>query len=604
MMEYRKWEKGRLRPDGQPGFDTPSGRFEIASSILAEHGYDALPVYSEPAEGPQAALELARRYPLVFNSGARTKWDFRSQHHGVGRLAARNPHPLVHLNANDARVRGIATGDSVWVETPRGRLQYRAQVDDDIVPGAVEAAMGGGGPLGNDSWRSTNVNRLTDISRFDPISGFPIYKALLCEVVRIEAPAEMGATAAASRLPPDRPEEQEPTGTSPRLRRVYLDCNATTAPAPEVCDALDRAYRSNWANPSSIHAAGGLARAAVEEARRHGARLLNTTARRVIFTSGGSEADNLAILGLVEASGVRPAHVVTSTIEHPAVLRNCRALEQRGHNVSYLSVDRAGLVDPSSWAGILQPNMVLVTVMLANNETGVIQPIAELAAIARARGVAFHTDAVQAFGRIPVDVEALGIDLLSVSAHKLYGPKGIGALFVRKGIVLEPRLYGGGQESGLRAGTENVPGIVGLGRACDLAEMSFGDGTPGRIAALRDRLEAGILDRVPGAKRIGVIQPRLPNTTNLTLPGIRGESLVLALDRRGIRCSSGSACRAGNPDPSHGLLAMGLTIEEAHCTARFSLGRDNSAREIDYVLEELDRTLRDTFQAVRFAGCR
>ena len=605
MMEYRKWEKGRLRPDGQPGFDTPSGRFEIASSILAEHGYDPLPVYTEPAEGPLAAPALARRYPLVFNSGARTKWDFRSQHHGVRRLAARNPHPRVHLNTIDAQARGIADGDRVYVETPRGRLEYLAQVDDDIVPGAVEAAMGGGGPLGADSWRSTNVNRLTDLARFDPISGFPVYKTLLCEVVRVAAAGEGREGAAAPTLPPvGEQEEAAPPAAAAPLRQVYLDSNATTPPAPQVCDALDQAYRAIWANPSSIHAAGGLARAAVEDARRHIARMLDTTARRVIFTSGGSEADNLAILGRVAASGVRPAHVVTSTIEHPAVLRTCQALEARGHAVSYLAVDHAGLVDPGALAAALRPNTVLVTVMLANNETGVIQPIAELAAIAGARGVHFHTDAVQAFGRIPIDVAALGVDLLSVSAHKLYGPKGIGALFVRKGIVLEPQLYGGGQEGGQRAGTENVPGIIGFGRACDLAEMAFVDGTPRRIAALRDRLEAGVLDLVPGARRNGAAAPRLPNTSNLSLPGIRGESLVLELDRHGIRCSSGSACRAGHPDPSHALLAMGLTVEEAHCAVRFSLGRDTSAEDIDYVLGTLDHTLRDTFAAVRFVGCR
>ncbi|WP_295449267.1 aminotransferase class V-fold PLP-dependent enzyme [uncultured Thiodictyon sp.] len=604
MMEYHKWEKGRLRPDGQPGFDTPSGRFEIASSILAEHGYDALPVYTEPAEGPQAAPELARRYPLVFNSGARTQWDFRSQHHGVPRLAARNPEPRVHLNTCDAQARGIADGKRVWVETPRGRLQYLAQVDDDIVPGAVEAAMGGGGPLGAERWRATNVNRLTDLSRFDPISGFPVYKTLLCEVVRAEGSTDAGGGGTAFAPPPDAEREAVARPAAAPLRNVYLDCNATTPPAPAVCDALDQAQRATWANPSSIHAAGGLARGAVEDARRRVAHLLNTTARRVLFTSGGSEADNLAILGIVEASGVRPAHVVTTAIEHPAVLRTCRALEACGHAVSYLPVDGAGRVDPGALAAALRPNTVLVSVMLANNETGVIQPIAELAAIARARGVPFHTDAVQAFGRIPVDVAALGVDLLSVSAHKLYGPKGIGALFVRKGIVLEPRLYGGGQEGGLRAGTENVPGIIGFGRACDLAEIAFGDGTPGRIAALRDRLEAGVLRLVPGARRNGDAAPRLPNTSNLSLRGIRGESLVLELDRHGIRCSSGSACRAGHPDPSHALLAMGLTVEEAHCAVRFSLGRDTTAADIDYVLMVLDRTLRDTFQAVRFVGCR
>ncbi len=345
--------------------------------------------------------------------------------------------------------------------------------------------------------------------------------------------------------------------------------------------------RQEAGNPSSIHTAGSRARAAVEGARRKVAQALNCTARRIIFTGGGSEADNLAIQGVARARRGRGRHLVTSTIEHPAVLAACRALEKEGWQVSCVPVNREGLVEAGTFAAALRPDTVLASIMLANNETGAIQPVRELARLARERGVLFHTDAVQALGKIPLNVEELGVDLLALSAHKVHGPKGVGALYVREGVELVPLVHGGGQERGLRAGTENVPGIVGFGKACEIAGRRLQAGEMRRVRALRDRLEAGIREIHPGAVRNGPERERLPNTLNLTLPGVRGESLVLFLDRRGICFSSGSACKSGHPDPSHALLAMGLSPEQAHCAVRFSLGPGNTEEEIDYVLESL-----------------
>ncbi|MFW5741535.1 MAG: aminotransferase class V-fold PLP-dependent enzyme, partial [Myxococcota bacterium] len=312
MMQYKKWEKGKLRRDGAPGFDTPTGKFEIASTILAEHGYDPLPVYTEPAEGPLAQPALAERYPLVFNSGARTRFDFRSQHHGIPALVKNNPEPTVWLNTRDARQRGIQHGDWAWVETPRGRLRFRAVVTDDIVQGAVDAAMGGGGPNGPEVWRETNVNELTDLTRMDPISGFPIYKTLLCEVTLAGTSDEQMVSRAS-----EAPAAQRPDRTATPLRKVYLDHNATTPVAAEVAEAMIPFLTEHWGNPSSIHTVGNQARKAVELARRVVAELLNCTARRIVFTSGGSEANNLAIAGVVRRT--TPGHVITSSVEHPAV---------------------------------------------------------------------------------------------------------------------------------------------------------------------------------------------------------------------------------------------------------------------------------------------
>ncbi|MCP5066640.1 MAG: aminotransferase class V-fold PLP-dependent enzyme [bacterium] len=625
MMQYKKWEKGGLREDGQTGFATPSGKFEIASSILEEHGYDPLPIYTEVSEGPIARPDLARKYPLVFNSGARIFADFRSQHHGVAILSERARDPQVTLHVEDARTRGIESGAWVWVETPRGRARFRADVTDDIVPGAIDANMGGGGPLGSESWQECNVNDLTDLQNYDPISGFPVYKALLCEVVPCDAgPAEEQAQGGGPDAGdhPERNAEHPPEtrdslrsdapggGRAPTLtpeperREVYLDHNASTPVAGEVLQAMLPFLGDEGGNPSSIHGRGAASRLAVEAARRGLANLINCTARRIVFTAGGTEANNLAIQGVARSDLRKGGHLITSAVEHPAVLETCTALDAAGFETTILPVDSNGLVDPSSLEAALRPDTVLVSVMLANNELGTIQPIAELAKICHEHGVLIHTDAVQALGKIPVDVDDLGVDLLSVSSHKLNGPKGVGALYVKRGLELLPLMHGGGQERGLRAGTENVAGIVGFGKACELAQRRENAGGRERVASLRDRLERGMCRRIEGARISGAGAPRTPNTANLVLPGMRGESLVLALDRHGVYFSSGSACKSGNPDPSHVLRAVGLSDEDAHCSVRLSLGVGTTGEDIEYVLEVFDRVIEHSQSALRFVGCR
>lgn len=605
MMQYRKWEKGLLRPDGAPGFNTPSGKFEIASSMLAEHGYPPLPVYTEPGEGPLADPLLARAYPLVFNSGARNPHDFRSQHHGVAGLSDAQPEPPVTMNRQDAARLQIADGERVWVETPRGKALFVAFVTDDIAPGCVDAAMGGGGPLGREAWRVCNVNDLTDPKRYDPISGFPVYKTLLCRVTKADQTQSAPPVVEAEKEKGDRLLLSPSVRSPPAPHRVvYLDHNATTPVDPAVREAMLPFLGEEYGNASSIHGAGSRARAAIDAARRAVAQALNCTARRIIFTGGGSEADNLAIRGALLASDGSRRHLVTSSIEHPAVLATCRVLEAQGYELTVLPVHRKGVVEPEALERALRDDTLLVSVMLANNETGALQPVAELAQIAHRRGAIFHCDAVQVLGKLELDVERLGVDLLSLSSHKVHGPKGVGALYVGRGVSLQPLITGGGQERGLRAGTENVPGIVGFARAVELGLQRFYAGEPARIAVLRDRLEKGILELVPGARRNGPEVLRLPNTCNVYLPGIRGESLVLHLDRMGIAISSGSACKSGNPDPSHALLAMGLTAQEAHCSVRFSLGRANTEEDVAYVLSCLKELLRDTAETVRFVACR
>jgi cysteine sulfinate desulfinase/cysteine desulfurase-like protein len=332
------------------------------------------------------------------------------------------------------------------------------------------------------------------------------------------------------------------------------------------------------------------------------AQLLNCTARRIIFTGGGSEADNLAIKGVAFAHRLRGKHIITSAIEHPAVLAACRWLQDFGFEVTHLKADREGLVDPADLKAAIKPETILVSIMAANNETGAIQPTGELAMVARSRGVLFHTDAVQAVGKIPLDVQELGVDLLTLSAHKLHGPKGVGALYVRQGITLDPLVHGGKQEHELRAGTENVPGIAGLGKAAELAVQRLP--RMADVQTLRDRLERGIRELVPGVKLNGPRENRLPNTLNVTLPDLRGESVVLAMDQKGVALSSGSACRAGSPDPSHALLAMGLSEVDAHCALRFSLGIGNTEGEIDRTVELLSELMRDVSSGIRFVPCR
>ena len=605
MMEYQKWRKGELRPDGRPGFDTPTGLFEIHSTILEDHGYEPLPKYTEPVEGPLADPALAGSFPLVFNSGARPHTDFRSQHHGIAGLLAANPEPAVELNTADAAARGILSGDLVEVRTPRGAVEFRARVTDDIVPGAIEANMGGGGPVGPPSWQDRNVNELTDLANRDEISGFPVYKALLCAVVKGAGAegATVGTEPACTPVPLLAGAPEAPAPSPPR--RVYLDNNATTFVAPAVRDAMLPYLGEVCGNPSSIHTSGRDARAAVEAARRSVARLVGARPREIVFTAGGSEADNLALKGVTAAHRDRhgrAGHVVTSAIEHPAVLATCRYLERTGWRVTYVGVDADGIVAPDAVRAALAPDTVVVSVMTANNEVGTVQPVADLAAVTHAAGALFHTDAVQAAGKIPVDVVSLGIDLASFSAHKIHGPKGVGALYVRKGVAIEPLVHGGRQEAGLRAGTENVAAVVGMGRAAELALAGLGDA--GRLRDLRDRLEAGIRELVPGARRNGHPEHRLPNTLNLTLPGLRGESLVIALDRHGVALSSGSACKSGSPDPTHVLLAMGATPEDAHCAVRLSLSSDTTGDDVDAALGALAHVLDELETTVRFLPCK
>jgi len=602
MMQYKKWEKGLLRSDGKPGFETPTGKFEVASTILEEHGYDPLPVYTEPRESPVARPDLAKRLPLVFNSGSRVTSDFRSQFHNIPDLVKHRPEPNVMMSAADAQARSITDGDLVSVQTLRGRVPYRARVTDDIMPGVIDADMGGGGPLGPEEWQQCNVNELTDLDNYDPISGFPVYKALLCDVVKMESgSARLIGDASGARIEEPQATTKDNAATSSQTR-IYLDHNATTPMAPEVLDWMLEHSQTVYGNASSIHGPGNQARSAMESARRQVAQLLNCTARRIVFTGGGSEADNLAIKGVALANGGRGGHIITSSIEHPAVLQSCVWLEKRGFRLTYLPVDGKGLVAPGDLEKVLTPETILVSIMMANNETGAIQPIAELARLARSRGVLFHTDAVQAVGKIPVDVQELGVDLLSFSGHKIHGPKGVGVLYLRKGVTLEPLVHGGHQESGLRAGTENIPGIVGLGKAAELAERRLP--LMSGVRDLRDRLERGIRELVPGARLNGPVEPRLPNTLSMSLPGMRGESVVLAMDQKGVSLSSGSACRAGSPEPSHALLAMGLSEAEAHCSVRFSLGIGNTKAEIDFTLTTVKEMIEEAYGNIRFVPCR
>jgi cysteine desulfurase NifS len=598
MMEYKKWEKGSLRPDGQPGFDTPTGKFELWSSVLEDYGYEPLPKYTEPLEGPLARPDLAKDFPLVFNSGARPHTDFRSQHHGIRGLVRDNPEPRVELNTQDAEARGIRDGDLIEVRTPRGGVRFRARVTDDIAPGAIECNMGGGTPVGPVAWQESNVNELTDLANADEISGFPVYKALLCDVVRV---------AAGDGTAPPPPRGADACGpvtiSAPvrRRRRIYLDNNATTQVSDAVRDAMLPYLGNALGNPSSIHGAGREAREAVETARRQVARLLSAKPRRIVFTGGGSEADNLALKGV--AFRHEPgAHLVTTAIEHPAILQTCRFLERLGYRVTYLPVDEHGRVLSETLEAAITPETVLVSIMMANNEVGTIQPIADLARVARDAGVLFHTDAVQAAGKVPIDTEALGVDLLSLSAHKFHGPKGIGVLYVRKGVALDPVVHGGSQEAGLRAGTENVPAIVGMGRAADEARLAATDTQ--HLSALRDQLQNGVEALIPDARLNGHPTERLPNTLNLTLPALRGESLVVALDQHGISLSSGSACKSGSPDPTHVLLAMGRAVEEGHCAVRFSLSRETTGQDIEDTVEALAQVLEEMETTVRFLPCK
>ncbi len=385
------------------------------------------------------------------------------------------------------------------------------------------------------------------------------------------------------------------------MKRIYLDHNATTPIRPEVLAAMMPFLTEEYGNASSIHAFGQKARGAVEEAREKVGALVKARAADIMFTSGGTESNNHAILGAVAAAPGGKKHVITSAIEHVAVLDTCRALAKQGVELTVLPVNRDGLVDPLDFRRAIRPETVLVTAMLANNEIGVIQPVEEIGKIAKEKRILFHTDAVQAAGKIPIDVEKLGVDLLSISAHKFCGPKGAGALYICKGTQLAPLLFGGHSERDRRPGTEDVAAIAGMGKAAELARAGLNDDAA-RVGALRDHLEQGLLDRVPHAWVNGARARRVPNTTNMTFPFIEGEAMVIALDLKGVACSTGAACSSGAVEPSHVLLALGLAPEDARATLRLSLGHQTTPEGIDLALETIPpvierlRQLSPTFQ--------
>ncbi len=368
------------------------------------------------------------------------------------------------------------------------------------------------------------------------------------------------------------------------MGHIYLDNNATTMVPPEVVETMMPYWSKFYGNPSSMHSFGGDIRKEVDQARAHVAALLGADPSEIVITSGGSESDNLAIRGTVDALAGRKRHIVTTRVEHPAVRETCRNLQKQGFRLTELPVDKEGALNLDQLAQAITPDTAIVSIMWANNETGVIFPIEEIAQIVKARGAILHTDAVQAAGKVPIDLQKTPIDLLSISAHKLHGPKGIGALYMRKGTRLTPIISGGHQEGGKRAGTENVPGIVGMGKACELALRSF-DEENHKERTLRDKLEKGIMEKCIGAQVNG--KNRLPNTLNVSFEYVEGEAILLHLDDLGVSASSGSACASGSLEPSHVMRAMGIPFTRAHGSIRFSLSRYNTEEEIDYVIEKL-----------------
>jgi cysteine desulfurase len=371
------------------------------------------------------------------------------------------------------------------------------------------------------------------------------------------------------------------------MPRIYLDNNATTPVLPEVFEAMRPYFGEGFGNASSIHHHGQETRAAVERARDSVAALLGCRASEVVFTSGGTEGDNLAIAGLTGPGH----HIVTSGIEHHAVLHACKHLEETGCEVTYVPVDGRGLVDPADVQRALRPNTKLISIMMANNETGVLQPVVEIGRIAAEADVYFHTDAVQAGGKVPIDVKAIGCDALSISGHKMHAPQGVGALYVRKGTRLQPLFYGGRHERSRRAGTENVPGIVALGKAAELAMQGFERGDHKKMSVLRDRLQLGILAQVEDAGVNGNSAARVPNTTNIYFDHIEGEAMVISLDLKGLAVSTGAACSSGAIEPSHVLMAMGLRPDQARASVRLSLGKQNTTEDIDIALGLVPETV-------------
>ena len=373
------------------------------------------------------------------------------------------------------------------------------------------------------------------------------------------------------------------------MRRIYLDHSATTPVDLEVANLMMTYYTEKYGNPSSVHGFGREAKQGLEEARRQVAELIGATPQEITFTSGGTEADNLAILGTAQAMRKKGKHLITSAIEHHAVLETCEYLEKNGYELTIIPVDSEGIVSVEDIRKAVRSDTILISVMHANNEVGAIQPIAEIGNLAKELGITFHVDAVQSLGKIPINVKEMNIDLLTVSSHKIYGPKGVGALYIRKGVRIVPLVHGGSQEKKRRSGTENTPGIIGFGKACELIGKRMGKEAELQTK-LRDQLMNGILDRIEYVKVNGPLgEKRLPNNVNVSIRFVEGESLLLSLDMLGIAASSGSACTSGSLDPSHVLLAMGLIHEIAHGSLRFSLGHQNTEEEIDYVLEQLPK---------------
>ena len=372
------------------------------------------------------------------------------------------------------------------------------------------------------------------------------------------------------------------------MRKVYLDNAATTALSPKVLEKMMPYLTDIYGNASSPHSFGQTARIGVEHAREQVARAINADPSEIVFTGCGTESDNTVLFGVAERYAKKGDHIITTNVEHHAILHSCAALEKKGIKVTYLPVDKDGLVTPEQVRDAITDKTILVSVMFANNEVGTIMPIPEIAAVCHEKGVLFHTDAVQAAGHIPIDVKAMGIDMLSISGHKFHGPKGVGVLYERKGIRLPSYIIGGEQEKGRRAGTENVAGIVGLGEALELAVTNMSE-TSARMTRMRDRLIEGIEATIPEVKLNGHTTKRLPNNVNFSIKYIEGESILLMLDMAGIAASSGSACTSGSLDPSHVLLALGLTHEVAHGSVRMTLGDDTTDEDIDYVLETLPK---------------
>jgi cysteine desulfurase len=371
------------------------------------------------------------------------------------------------------------------------------------------------------------------------------------------------------------------------MHRVYLDNNATTPVLPEVFEAMRPFYTEQFGNASSIHHYGQHARAAVEKARASVAALLNARPAEIVFTSGGTEADNLGIFGLVQ----RGDHVITSAIEHSAVMNSCKRLEQMGCEVTFVPVGAGGEIYAGNVEAALRPNTRLISIMMANNETGVIQAVEEIGKIAQEADVFFHTDAVQAAGKVPIDVQKIACDALSISGHKIHAPQGTGALYIKKGTLIQPQIYGGSHERQRRAGTENLPGIVGLGKAAEISKQWLESGGPAEMAAMRDRLQDAIASSMEDVGVNGLSAPRVPNTTNLWFDHIEGEALVIALDLKGLAVSSGAACSSGAIEPSHVLLAMGLPHQRARASIRISLGKQTTQDDIDFAIKVIPETV-------------